>query len=59
MTANDNYAIRFASTNGHTEVVKLLIKAGANVTAHNCDAIKSALENGHNEIAKLLIETAS
>ena len=59
VTANDNYAIRYASANGHTEVVKLLIKAGANVTAHNCDAIKSALENGHNEIAKLLIETAS
>lgn len=29
VTADDNYAIRFASANGHAEVVKILIEAGA------------------------------
>ena len=42
VTANDNYAIRYASANGHTEVVKLLIEAGADVTANYNYAIRYA-----------------
>ena len=30
VTIDNNYAIRWASENGHTEVVKQLIEAGAN-----------------------------
>ena len=49
------FSIRYASENGHIEVVKLLIDAGADVTAMNNKAIRLASENGHLEVVKLLI----
>jgi ankyrin repeat protein len=49
------FSIIFASRNGHIEVVKLLIGAGADVTADDNEAIRFASENGHIEVVKLLI----
>ena len=38
-TANDNWAIITASENGHTKIVKLLLKHGADLSAQNNLAI--------------------
>ena len=55
----DNYAIRWASANGHLEIVKLLIKNGADVT--DCDnyAIIRVSQYGYLEIVKLLIKNGA
>jgi len=50
----DNYALRWASNNGHTEVVKLLLNAGADVHAKDDEALRWASENRHTEVIKLL-----
>ena len=55
----DNYAIIYASAYGHTEVVKLLLEAGADVTFEDNYAIEWASVNGHTEIVKLLIEAGA
>ena len=53
---NDNYAIREASRNGHTEVVKLLLAdPKVDPSASNNDAIRWASQNGHTEVVKLLL----
>ena len=57
--ADNNYAIQYASANGNTEIVKLLIEAGADVTADGNYAIRWASRNGHEEIVKLLIEAGA
>ena len=48
--ADDNYAIRMASENGHTEVVKLLLAAGVDAKADGNYAIRMASDNGHVEV---------
>ena len=61
VTADDNYAIRYASESRYctTEMVKLLIQAGADVTADDNYAIKRASEYGSTEIVKLLIQAGA
>ena len=46
-----------ASLNGHSEVVKLLHKYGAQINLQNNDgvtALMAASQNGHSEVVKLL-----
>jgi len=50
----DDGALRWASENGHAEVVKLLIDAGADVHALNDYALRMASDRGHAEVVKLL-----
>jgi ankyrin repeat protein len=40
---------------GHTEIVELLLKNGANASARNNESIKIAAQCGHTEIAHLLL----
>ena len=56
-SVNDNFAIRFASQNGHTKVVKVLLDdPRVDPSADNNWAIRFASENGHIEVVKLLLE---
>ncbi len=56
-SAGDNWLIRCASDNGHTEVVKLLLQ-DKRVDPSNDDnyAIRWASANGHIEVVKLLLQ---
>ena len=58
--ANDNTTLMVAAMEGHIEIVKLLIQAGANVhytsRSHHCTALHVAAMSDHVEIIKLLIE---
>ena len=49
-TTDDNYAIRWASLQGHWEVVKLLLED----SRVNSSAIQEASLHGHWEVVKLL-----
>jgi len=58
---NDTTLI-LASWNGHTEIVKLLIKAGANINLQgykNTTALIGASQSGYTEIVKLLIKAGA
>ena len=56
-SADNNYAIRKASENGHTEIVKLLLQDyRVNPADVNNYAICSTSLNGHTEIVKLLLQ---
>lgn len=54
--ADGDYALQWASGNGHVEVVKLLIEHGADIHASNDNALQWASKYGHVEVVKLLIE---
>ena len=58
LSANDNYAIKYASLDGYTEIVKLLLQdERVDPSADNRnDAIRYASMNGHTEIVKLLLQ---
>lgn len=56
ITASDNYAIRWASENGHLAVVELLLKHGADCTASDNYAIRWASYNGHLAVVELLLK---
>jgi len=49
-----NEALRWASSNGHLEVVKLLLEHGASVHAKDNLALQWAIDRGHLEVAELL-----
>ncbi len=55
-------ALMRAAQKGYTDIVKILISAGANIDAkdssHGSTALLYAIENGHTEVAKLLIAKA-
>ncbi len=59
MGAEDYYPICYAAEKGYSEIVKLLIEAGADVTANNNYAIKKAAANGYIEVVELLIEAGA
>jgi hypothetical protein len=50
----DDFALRWASANGHVEVVKVLLATGADVHARDDDALQLASANGHVEVVKVL-----
>jgi ankyrin repeat protein len=52
----NNYALKWVSENGHTEVVRLLLEYKANVHVNNNYALRYSSENGHIEIVRLLLE---
>ena len=53
--ALNDYALRWASKNGHLEVVKYLISNNANIHANDDLALRVASENGHLEVVKYLV----
>ena len=57
--ANDDDALRWASENGHVEIVKLLLKRGANVHAENDYALRWASVNGHIKVIELLLNNGA
>ncbi len=55
-SAENNDAIRWASKNGHTEVVKLLLADDrVDPSSRDNSAIKLASSNSHSEVVKLLL----
>ena len=55
-------ALYRAAQNGHNDIAKILIEAGADVNKQDKDwetALYRAAVNGHNDIAKILIEAGA
>jgi ankyrin repeat protein len=52
--ANNDYAIQWATENGHLNVVKYLVSKGCDPRANNDYAIQWATENGHLNVVKYL-----
>jgi Ankyrin repeats (3 copies)/NACHT domain len=55
-------ALKSSSTNGHENIVKLLLEAGADVNAQDEEystALQSASANGHENVVKLLLEAGA
>ncbi len=54
---DNNFAIEYASKNGHLEIVKLLLQdERVDPSDHNNYAIECASKNGHTEVVKLLLQ---
>jgi len=53
---NNNYAIKWASKNGHLDLVKKLIEHGADIHADDDYAVRLASKNGHLCVVKKLIK---
>ena len=54
-----NMRLMKAAEKGNIDIVKFMIKEGADVHAYNDYAIKWSSENGHTEIVKLLLENGA
>lgn len=52
-------ALSYSAERGHTEIVRLLVKNGANIHIHNDKPLRLSLEKGHLEIVKLLLDNGS
>ena len=48
-------SVRYASYNGHLDVVKYLVSQGADIRADNDEAVRWASFNGHLEVVKYLV----
>jgi len=57
--ARDDYSLRWASYNGHAEVVKTLLDAGADAHADNDYSLRWASCNGHAEVVKTLLDAGA
>jgi ankyrin repeat protein len=55
ITTDDNIAIKWASENGHLEVVKYLVSKGADIIYPDGELL-GACANGHLEVAKYLLD---
>ena len=56
-SAYNNWAIRMASDNGHTDVVSLLLKDNrVDPSVYDNWAIRMASENGHTDVVRLLLK---
>ncbi len=56
--AENDYALRIASQNGHIDIVKYLVELkpdGANIYAQNEYALRFAIKNDHIEVVKYLV----
>ena len=51
----NNYTLRISATNGHLNVVKYLIKCGADISANNNEALRMSAANGHLNVVKYLL----
>lgn len=57
LSGNNNYAIRAASTNGHSEIVKLLLKEHFVDPSDLCnEALVAACQKGHYDVVKALLD---
>ena len=54
--AQDDDALRYASANGHRDVVAVLLEHGANVHAKDDHALRVASANGYRDVVGLLLE---
>ena len=57
--ADDDYAVRWASSNGHLETFKYLVSIGADIRANDDLAVRLASLNGHLETVKYLVSIGS
>ena len=64
VTANDNYAVRWASHNGHLDTVQYLVSQGADIAAYKtmqCAGLDATMllilwtYNGHLDIVQYLV----
>ena len=55
MTINLNEKLVWASSNGHLEIVRLLLEHGADVHARDDEVLIWASRNGHLEVVRLLL----
>jgi len=59
VTAKDNYAVKWASANGHLAIVKYLVLQGADVRTDDDCCVGGASNNGHLEMVKYLVSQGS
>jgi hypothetical protein len=58
LVTEDGYtALGYASACGHTNIVKALLKAGANANVGHKNAIALAVENGRTDIMQMLLDS--
>ena len=57
--AGNDYALRWASKNGHIEIVRVLLGNGANVHAKDNYALKWASVQNHPDVVRLLLENGA
>lgn len=55
MCMQGGLALLYAASHDHTEIVKVLLAAGANVYAWNDAALRWAASNGHSETVTVLL----
>ena len=56
---NSEAPLIWASDKGYSEIVELLIEAGANINAQGGEALSTAVYNGNIEIVQILLEAGS
>ena len=57
--SNNDYAVKWASENGHLEMVQYLISIGADIRSQNDYAVRWAAGNGHLETVKYLVSVGA